>query len=253
MAQDAEPSSPGRVSADFTITGGDFQLRFRATVPAGPSRMIDLLPLVRALSDTVIGETCQAVEAAGKHISCSSGCGACCNNLVAISQVEAQRIAAVVAVLPEARRAVVEARFEHAKERLEQGGLLERLRVAEQWTPEEYAAQVDAYFALGVPCPFLEAGSCSIYAERPITCREYLVTSPPALCANLDSGGVELVPLPLNLFNAVARWQAPQLGHFLEQWVPLILAPEWAAVHPAELPAKTGLALLQDLLSRVNV
>lgn len=251
MHQDAEPP-PGRVSADFTITGGDFRLTFRATVPAGPSRMIDLLPLVRALSDTVIGETSKAVEASGQHISCGSGCWACCKNLVAISQVEAQRIAGVVAALPEPRRATVEARFEHAKERLAQGGLLDRLRVADQWTPQEYAAQVGDYFALGVPCPFLEAGSCSIYAERPITCREYLVTSPPALCANLNSGGVERVALPLHLFNAVARWQAPPDGHFLEQWVPLILAPEWAARHPDEVPVKTGLALLQDLLAQVN-
>lgn len=251
MTQDADPS-PGRVSADFTITGGDFRLTFRATVPAGPSRMVELLPLVRALSDTVVDETCKAVAASGRHVSCTSGCGACCNNLVAISQVEAQRIAAVVAALPEPRRAVVEARFEHARDRLAQGGLLDRLRVADQWTPEEYAAQVGHYFALGVPCPFLEAGSCSIYAERPITCREYLVTSPPALCANLNSGGVERVPLPLNLFNAVARWGAPPQGHFLEQWVPLILAPEWAALQPGEVPVKQGLALLQELLSQVN-
>ena len=36
------------------------------------------------------------------------------------------------------------------------------------------------YFQLGIPCPFLEEESCSIYHDRPITCREYLVTSPPA-------------------------------------------------------------------------
>ncbi|ROZ62574.1 YkgJ family cysteine cluster protein [Ramlibacter sp. WS9] len=241
-----------RLSADFTLTGGDFRLTFRATVPGGPSRMSDLLPLVRSLSDTVIGETCRTLEASGRRVSCASGCGACCRNLVEISQVEARRIADVVAALPEPRRATVESRFAHAKERLEQAGLLERLRVRDEWTPQEYAAQVDSYFALNAPCPFLEEESCSIYEERPITCREYLVTSHPALCANLDSAGVERVQLPLQLFNAMARWQAPQKGPFLEQWVPLVLALEWAALHPDEPPSKTGLELLRELLSQVS-
>jgi Fe-S-cluster containining protein len=214
--------------------------------------MVDLLPLVRGLSDTLIDETCKAVEASGSHISCHSGCGACCRNLVAISQVEARRIVDVVAAMTEPRRATVMNRFAVAKDRLKEGGLFEPLCIADQWTSEEYSARVGAYFALGIPCPFLEHDSCSIYAERPLACREYLVTSPPALCANLDSAGVDRVKLPLNLFNALARWQAPQHGHFLEQWVPLVLAPDWAALQPEEAPGRTGLELLQDLLSQVN-
>lgn len=248
-----ESSAPAqRVTADFTIKGGDFSLTFRATVPAGPTRVDDLLPVVRALSDAVVGETCRAVEAAGQRISCSSGCGACCSNLVAISQVEARRIAQVVEAFPEPRRSTVEARFAQAQARLQQAGLLERLRVADEWTAEEYAAQVDAYFAQDVPCPFLEDGSCSIYEERPVTCREYLVTSPPARCAKLVSEGVERVQLPLHLFNALARWQVPHQGHFMERWVPLVLAPEWAASHADEPPARPGLELLRDLLAQVN-
>lgn len=241
-----------RVCADFTIAGGNFRLTFRATVPAGPVRVSELLPVARALSDTIVGETCRAAEEAGKPVSCTSGCAACCRNLVAISQVEARRIAGVLAALPEPRRSSVEARFAQARERLAQAGLLERLRDADRWTPDEYAAGVGAYFALGIPCPFLEQDSCSIYEERPIACREYLVTSPPAHCARLGSEGVELVPLPLHLFNAVARWQVAPQGHFLERWLPLTLAPEWAAAHPDEPPPRPGLELLQELLSRVN-
>jgi Fe-S-cluster containining protein len=166
--------------------------------------------------------------------------------------VEARRISTVVAELSEPRRASVKARFANAKERLKQGGLLEALRVADQWTADEYAARVGSYFDLGIPCPFLENDACSIYAERPLTCREYLVTSAPALCANLNSVGVVRVQLPLHLFNALARWQASQHGHFLEQWVPLVLAMDWAEFQPDEAPVRTGLELLQDLLSQLN-
>ena len=49
---------------------------------------------------------------------------------------------------------------------------------------------------MGVPCPFLEDESCSIHPERPLVCREYLVTSPAALCAGPTQEGVTPVAVP---------------------------------------------------------
>src|ERR1043166_737584 len=87
---------PQMASAEFTIQGEDFRLQCRVSVPAGPARVSDMLPLARALCDAVVGETCQAIEEAGEKISCRKGCGACCRNLVAISEVEARRVRALV-------------------------------------------------------------------------------------------------------------------------------------------------------------
>ena len=39
------------------------------------------------------------------------------------------------------------------------------------------------YWALKIACPFLENESCSIYKDRPIACREYLVVTDPKHCA----------------------------------------------------------------------
>ena len=89
-------------------------------------------------------------------------------------------------------------------------------------------------------------------AERPITCREYLVTSPAEYCAQPGSKGVRRVKLPLQVFNAVARWQVPPLEHIFERWVPLILAPEWADAHPDDPPPKPGVELLRDLLDHLH-
>ena len=119
-------------------------------------------------------------------------------------------------------------------------------------TDADYSALVGAYFQEGIACPFLEEESCSIYEERPITCREFLVTSPAEHCARLGSEGVERVRLPVRVFNAVARWQAPEAGHFLERWVPLVLAPEWASAHPNEPPARPGPELLRELLGHLG-
>jgi len=238
--------------AHLTIEGEHFRMTSSVTVPAGPVQVSDLLPLARALSDAIVRETCQAVKDAGEKISCTSGCGSCCRNLVPISEVEARCTHDVVEKLPEPRHSHVRARFAEARQRLERTGLLDKLLAADRLTNEDYTALVGTYFQHGIPCPFLEEESCSIYQERPIACREYLVTSPPECCAKLGSEGVQQVRLPLRLFNAVARWQVPPQEHFLERWVPLILAPEWAEAHPDDPPPKPGPELLQELLDHLK-
>ena len=73
------------------------------------------------------------------------------------------------------------------------------------------------YFALGVACPFLEEESCSIHAERPLVCREYLVTSPAERCAGPAQEGVTPVAVPK--FSAAAR----TLQDDKDGWFPLAL------------------------------
>lgn len=241
--------------ASFTIQGEGFSLSLQATVPAGPVRRVDLLPLARALADAVVAQTQQAVEAAGQHISCRAGCGACCRSLVAISEVEARRLHSYVHGQPEPRRSTLLARFDEALAALQRAGLLGALQQWAAWSQPEYRRQLTAYFAAGVPCPFLEDESCGIYAERPITCREFLVTSPPRHCGELGSTEVRRVALPVQMFNAVARWQPREAGdgsEIQERWVPLVLALAWAGQHADESPAQPGPELLSELLNAIN-
>ena len=96
--------------------------------------------------------------------------------MVAISEVAARRIAAVVERLPEPRGDTIRARFAEARQRLDRAGLLDKLLAADRATHEDYTTLVSNCFQEGIPCPFLEEESCSIYDGGPITCREYLVT-----------------------------------------------------------------------------
>ena len=140
---------PRMATVEVTLDGEDWRLRARMTFPTGPSRPDDLLPLARALSDTVVGETVRAVERSGECISCKAGCGACCRQLVAISEVEARRIARVVEGLPEPRRAAVRPRFAEARRRLDEAGLLHDLRDTEKVTDSGYGALTAAYLRRG--------------------------------------------------------------------------------------------------------
>lgn len=252
MSLPPQASPPALVTASFRVEANGFEIEARASVPAGPTGVSTLLPIARALSDRIVQETVSAVEAAGAVVSCRAGCAACCRGLVAISEVEARRLAAVVEALPEPHGARVRARFAETGRELERHGLLESLRRPDAWTASGYSALVTALFRLGVACPFLEEESCSIYAERPITCREYLVTSPREHCAELDSRDVRQVRLPVRVFNAVARWETPPPEHLGERVVPLVLALEWAGAHPDEPPARPGPDLLRELLGHLR-
>lgn len=240
------------VTASITLESGDFQMNAKVTIPAGPMRTSDLLPIVRSISEAVCGQTVQAVEAAGESISCKAGCGACCRHLVAISEVEARRMAAMVETLPEPRRQHVLDRYAAAIAQLESSGVLNDVRRMRQMTDDEYDDLCQRYFAARVACPFLEDESCSIHPERPITCREYLVTNPPEICAELHPVGLRRVRVLLPIFNAFARVQTAASKNMSERWVPLVLALEWSKQNTTLPPSKPGPELLREFLDCVR-
>jgi len=102
-----------------------------------------------------------------------------------------------------------------------------------------------AYLDARVFCPFLDAGSCSIYADRPLICREFLVTSPAANCAAPTPDNIDAVPMGASLANALMASETlrEQHGRLL-----LIDALDWAAAHPSPPPGETGPAMLMSVL-----
>ena len=106
------------------------------------------------------------------------------------------------------------------------------------------------YFHQGIPCPFLENESCSIHEERPISCREYLVTSPAEHCAKPKAGTVQCVPLGATVSKAVKSLGGKPSGRILP-WVPLILADEWAESHEEEA-MRPAPELLRTFLERLG-
>jgi Fe-S-cluster containining protein len=210
----------------------DNHVEMELTLPAAPARLESLLPAFQKVADSLVGLAEERAGAEGRVVSCKKGCGACCRQLVPISEVEARRIGRLVEELPEPRRTEIRERFARARERLAEAGLLTKLENRESFVESEATPFGLAYFHAGIPCPFLEEESCSIHADRPITCREYLVTSPAANCADPNPGNIEQVEMPGKVWTALARAGADgPLERFIP-WVPLILAPEWASAHP---------------------
>src|SRR5262249_31406248 len=101
------------------------------------------------------------------------------------------------------------------------------------------------YFNLGIACPFLEDESCSIHPDRPLACRQYLVTTPAENCTHPTADTIRRVPLPVSFFGAM-RAIDEQAAPPTPGWVTMLLALEWAAEHPEGPPPRPGMAWLQE-------
>ena len=247
-ADSAKPAETVTATIDLTFAGR--KGRLEVPVPTGPTRPVELLPLLRSLTDTFVRIAVENVESTGASISCRKGCGACCRQLVPISEVEAESIRDIVQQLPEARRAVVIERFEQARQRLGAAGLLESLRAPAQCTREDLLPLGVAYFEQRIPCPFLEEESCSIHDDRPLSCREYLVVSPAANCARPTPSTIDCVKMPVKVSNAM-RHLDPDTADTSPPWIPLVLALEWPATDRIGGEPRTGTAQVAALLGHL--
>ena len=213
---------------------GSLRIAHPITVPSGPVPATEVLPALQGLVNAVV-----ATAEQGQTIACRKGCGACCRQLVPVSRTEGERLLGLVEALPAARREILAGRFAAAEAAIEAAGLAERGGRSDR-------ALSTAYFALGVPCPFLEEESCSIHPERPLICREYLVTSPPERCASPTQDGVTPVAVPK------VSMAARGLQDEKEEWFPLAMLMAWARTRPRQARRRTGPEWIQRFLKRLG-
>jgi Fe-S-cluster containining protein len=227
------PSGLARTQIELSLLGAPFRLAFEA--PQAPVRPRRLLPVFQAVTDEIVSRSARAVAAEGKEISCRAGCGACCRQLVPISETEARALTELVKGAPHARRSALRARFAEAQRKLEELGLWQRLSAHRDLPREEMTRLGDDYFQAGIACPFLEDESCSIHPDRPLSCREFLVTSAAEHCASLDRESIVDVPIPGHASDALARIDAKTDDGRQWYWLPLIQALDFTQAHPDKL------------------
>jgi Fe-S-cluster containining protein len=251
-------AAPRRANLRLHVLGQELTASF--DVPAEPMRPQAALTAAHAITDAVVGVATAASAAAGRPISCRAGCAACCRQMVTVAPVEAVGLADVVDAMPAAQQEKVRARFEDAIRRMRAGGLVEPnshdhspvLRAPAACKPEEaFDALLDAYFALKIDCPFLENESCSIYADRPSICREYVIISPPENCQSVGTKPTEGVKLPVYLSDRLVGFG--EAADARPTKLPLPFALAWSAQHRSELRGPTDpKVLLTDLVARVH-
>jgi Fe-S-cluster containining protein len=239
------------VSGAIGLNIGGRQLQMELAVPSTPIHPKRMLPIFQQMTNSFVDIAVQEENDEGRSISCKAGCGACCRQLVPISEIEARNLSDLVASMPEPRQSEIRGRFDRAIKRLEEIEMLEPLRDPDRYADQTVEDMGLAYFHAGIPCPFLEEESCSIHPDRPLACREYIVTSPPENCASPTPETIRRIKIPAKLSNAVIRLSKQGESRFIP-YVPMILALEWSGNNPDEMPLQPGTEALKRVLENLT-
>lgn len=184
-----------RVEAEIRV--GNHSIRFSAQLVNETVQLYELLPLFQSITDKIVEIAIAETREKGKSISCRSGCGACCSQLVPISKAEGAALLKLIESMPVEKQDEVRSRFAGNMAVLNESGLLQALQEAMlDHDRNQLRAVGRTYFGLNLPCPFLQNQSCSIHPQRPLSCREFLVVSNPKYCSEPDPEVVETVVLP---------------------------------------------------------
>lgn len=210
------------------------------SIPDRPVRLDELLPALREMDDRLIDASVAHAAAKGENVSCAKGCSACCRaQPVPVTPPEAYALARLVERLPEPRGTAVRAAFAANVARMREAGLYETYMQRDPaLTRDEARIIARRYMALKLACPFLADDACSIYAERPFVCRQYLVTSPPRLCDSPLDAAVQPIPMPAAFATAMLEAGQALTGE-AQYTVPLALALDCAQAKRIEME-KTG-------------
>lgn len=224
-------------------------------VPTGLIPITAIVPLTRRLGDEAAELEIRQAAEASQTISCRKGCANCCRMLVPLSAPEAFALREYIEHLPTDRRTHLLNRLSDTKDRLSREGLWSRLNeIAEASTvvPDEELDPINrSYYALRIPCPYLENELCSIYEARPAACRELLVTSPAELCQDMVENPVAPLPVSMRMSSILGLlWGT--LTSSPPRLIPLPIALEWAERHEEESRRTwPGSSLLEQVLDNM--
>jgi len=118
--------------------------------------------------------------------------------------------------------------------------------------PDERNKLIEDYFREDIPCPFLVNESCSIHKNRPLSCREYLVTSPAKCCADPAAGNIQMVNLPVKPWKTFCALTKSKNLNPAVNFVPLILSLVWVKLHDENEDEKPGEEWMADFFRELS-
>jgi Fe-S-cluster containining protein len=232
----------------FTLKGEKIELNL--SVPAKPVKLTRMLPVFQSMTNKFVDIGVKAL-AKNETISCTKGCGACCKQPVPISEVEAYHLAELVENLPEPQKTKVKEKFAAAHKFLSEKKWFEKMENFVKLEMKERQETAMEYFKYNIDCPFLEEGSCSIHPDRPLACREYLVTSPAENCSQPTLETVKPVKL-ISKLSDVLRGIGNSETNKKPKFVVLLQALDLAKRVPKQLPEKPGEVWMQDFFVGIS-
>jgi Fe-S-cluster containining protein len=243
---DPDQSTTESISVELRI--GSENIKISLEISNQPIHIYELLPFFQSITDKVVEICIKEVEQQGKSISCKKGCGACCSQLVPVSRAEGYMLANLVNSMPAERQQVIRERFAHHLKILKDAGITSLMDQTQNAQDAKQLREVGIrYFKLNLPCPFLEDQACSIHANRPLSCREFLVTSDPIHCAKQEPGRVEGLVL-LKRVSPIIYKMSRDLNEGGKGYLPLIKILDSAEALASTQASRPAIELMKQFL-----
>jgi len=222
------------------------------------ARLSDIIPLARMLSTKLTDTVLDRLHRNGEFSPCCKGCSACCNYLIPLSVPEAFRLREEVLAMPaEQGRALLQSCLDTAKRILDKKPKefdINELAGAES---QIQISQLGKWYAgLKLACPFLSDSLCTSYENRPVACREYIVTGSPLLCEVELTDESQIVQMPVSVLDCLGQLTADLEQSNIEA-VMLPLALPWAQENlergERTWPAVTMVERFVEILQALNI
>jgi Fe-S-cluster containining protein len=252
------PGKPEGVTIAIELDAGPQPVSVRLTSPDEEVRLSDVVPAARLVATQLARSARSHVESGGIAVPCAKGCAACCRYLVPLSVPEAFRLREEILALDADRRRGIIAAYIRAA-RLVMNAEPPGAHPGEGVGAGRGAAAAEAlsrwYAGLRLDCPLLEAELCAMYPQRPIACREHMVTGDAERCSREGGETAQAVRLPFSVGEALARLAADLEGTDL-QAVMLPLTMLWTQEHLSRgrrtWPAGEVLRRFAEILKRMS-
>lgn len=222
-----QPTAPGCAKLDVAIPipGGTLETSLHVADTA--ATLVDIVPVARQMGARLASARLESLRANGSQVSCRKGCAACCRYLVPLSVPEAFALWDEIHSLPEPQHERVMVPYLHMAR-----AILNAVPAMQDSLAGEFVEAISRWYGpMDLDCPFLAGELCSIYQQRPIACREYMITGDASRCSGEGPGHAEVVPLPVSVAEALMELAAEVEGTE-PQALLLPLALLWAHDHP---------------------
>ena len=198
-----------------------------------PATLADIVPMARMLSVKINEAVQRQAIYNGLTIPCHQGCANCCHLLIILSVPEALRLVEEVMSMPRSQ-------YEKLKRHWDSTGDHMREQLPKNLSP--HLTNYISYSNLKKisnwhtkqrkPCVFLRGGMCTIYEQRPLVCRDFMVIGSSSQCQSgkvSTKAGVQISPSLVH----VLRQLASELEHENQRIIFLHDLFDWYTENPA--------------------
>jgi len=212
----------------FELAVGGKTVQFRINVAAKQATLADIVPLARRLSTKLAVLFLEMLRENGQSIPCCKGCSACCSYLIPLSVPEVFRLREELLAIPSSKSSrILNSYIIAAKKILDKS----HEDIDANKLTKNNLTQTDEiikwYANLKLTCPFLSDGLCMLYKQRPLACREHMVTGSSFFCQPDHRGKPNVVPMQVSILEALGLLTA-ELEQSDVEAVILPLALPWA-------------------------